>query len=280
MHQLSWFRRVPCLRQSEAAECGVVCLAMVAGYFGRWIDLIEFRQSNRVSLRGTDLRTLLDVARDFGVSCRALRGEPEDLASLRLPAILHWNLSHFVVLTSVKRRHVILHDPALGRVRVAMSEVSRAFSGIILECSPDTRVPAGSHLRRRTGRLSLTSVIASIQGHGWSLTGLFTITLLLQICVLVAPLQVQWVIDEALVRADVDLLTILLLGFLLVLAVRAASEAVSSWLTTGISAHLTLKLGEGLFDHLVRLPLRWFENRHIGDIVSRFGSLQPLRETL
>jgi ATP-binding cassette subfamily B protein RaxB len=276
----SWLRRVPVIFQNEAGECGAICLAMIASYYGRDIDRDQIRSEARTSTRGRDLRSLIALALEWQIGSRILRGEPENLKQIRRPAILHWKFDHFVVLTSVGKRGVVLHDPAIGRIVASWAEVSAHFTGVLIECWPRDDFPVRPRAQVRSKTLTLTDIARSIRGHGRTLCGLLTITLLLQICILVAPLQVQWVIDEALVRADLDLLVTLLLGFGLVLLLRAVSEALSSWLTACISAHLTLSLGQGLFDHLLRLPMRWFVSRHSGDIVSRFSSLIPVRETL
>src|SRR3982751_4132526 len=104
--------RLPVIQQTEAAECGLACLAMVASYHGHQLDLNTLRRSHPVSLNGVTLRALMQVASQMRLLCRPLRYEPTDLDQLRLPAILHWDMSHFVVLKSVARRGIVVHDPA------------------------------------------------------------------------------------------------------------------------------------------------------------------------
>ncbi|MCA3017786.1 MAG: peptidase domain-containing ABC transporter, partial [Rhodocyclaceae bacterium] len=104
-------RKTPVILQTEAAECGVACLAMVASYFGFKTDLATMRRRFSVSIKGATLAHLITFAGDLKLTSRALRLELEEMSQLKLPAILHWELSHFVVLTEVKSSGIVIHDP-------------------------------------------------------------------------------------------------------------------------------------------------------------------------
>ena len=106
--------RLPVIRQTEAAECGLVCLAMVASFYRHQIDLNTLRRRHPISLNGVTLRALIQVASHLHLTCRPLRFELANLRQLRLPAILHWDMNHFVVLKSVTRKGIVIHDPARG----------------------------------------------------------------------------------------------------------------------------------------------------------------------
>src|SRR3954452_23460248 len=129
-------RRTPLILQTEAAECGLACLAMVVGRYGHRVDLPALRQRSSVSLRGTTLHDLVRVASNLKLATRAIRAEPPHLRRLRLPCILHWDHNHFVVLTQVRRRGIVIHDPAMGRRSVPQQEVDARFTGIVLEAWP------------------------------------------------------------------------------------------------------------------------------------------------
>ena len=129
-------RRLPMIRQAEAAECGLASLAMVAGFHGYETDLATLRRQFSISLKGATLKSLIEIASRMGLGSRALRCEVEELKELRTPAILHWNLSHFVVLKRVVRGGIEIHDPAVGERIVKTAEVSQRFSGVALELTP------------------------------------------------------------------------------------------------------------------------------------------------
>ena len=134
---------LPMIYQTEAAECGLACLAMVASYYGHRIDLSTLRRRHPVSLRGVTLRTLVQMASQMELACRPLRFELSHLNQLRLPAIVHWDMNHFVVLKSVARREIVVHDPGLGRRVFSIAEASKHLTGVALELSPCSRVRQG-----------------------------------------------------------------------------------------------------------------------------------------
>lgn len=127
--------RLPMIQQTEAAECGLACLAMVLGFHGHRVDLNTLRRDHPISLKGATLKNLMNTASRLGLNSRPLRGEVDELDQLALPAILHWDLNHFVVLKSVGR-HIVIHDPAFGERRLTEAEVSKHFTGVALELAP------------------------------------------------------------------------------------------------------------------------------------------------
>src|SRR5262245_1844132 len=133
---LSGQRKLPMVFASEAAECGLACIAMIARYHGHDVDLNGLRQRFALSLAGISLRSLISVADQLDFSSRPLRVELAALKKMRSPAILHWDLNHFVVLRSVTSKGAIIHDPALGVRTLPFSEVSKHFTGVALELSP------------------------------------------------------------------------------------------------------------------------------------------------
>lgn len=129
-------RRVPVIRQAEAAECGLACLAMIASYHGHEVDLNTLRRRYPVSLKGVTLRTVIQIAGNLGLICRPLRLETGHLQQLRLPAILHWDMNHFVVLQAVSRNEIVVNDPACGRRHFSLPAASKHLTGVALELLP------------------------------------------------------------------------------------------------------------------------------------------------
>ncbi len=270
------WRRVPVLWQTEAQECGVVCVAMASAYHGRDLDLPDLRARGLAGTRGSTLNDLIALAEAEGLNCRGLRLEPEHLRRLAVPAVLHWDLNHFVVLAKVGRRGIWIHDPAQGRRRMSWAEVSKHFTGVALELRPSDRFRA----RPPTRRLKLSDLWRGAVGLGGSLVNVLALSLLLQLTLVLAPLQVQWVIDQGVMRADRELIVLLALGFAMLLLVRLAAQMMRGWLITRLTYLLAFEFGRNLFGHMLRLPLGWFEKRHLGDITSRFGSLGPVRDAM
>lgn len=269
-------KSMPMLHQTEAAECGLACLAMIASFHGYQSNLNELRQRFSSSIEGCTLLDLMHLAEKLQLSSRPLRIEMEDLGALRLPCVLHWDLNHFVVLESVHRRHIVIHDPAFGIRKVSLEETDKHFTGVALELLPTNDFM----LKDGQSRLGLSSFWSKITGLKRSLSLLFILSLLLQVFTLIAPYYTQLVIDDVIMSSDTSLLLVLALGFSFVLIFEIATSGLRSFVLLHFSNLLSIQMSGNLFHHLVRLPLSYFEKRHIGDVVSRFDSLRQVRELL
>jgi ATP-binding cassette subfamily B protein RaxB len=268
--------RTPLILQTEAAECGLAALAMVAGAHGHNTDLPTLRQRFSLSLKGATMADLVRMAGDLQLAPRALRAEPEHLAQLQLPCILHWDLNHFVVLVAYRRGSALIHDPARGARKVSEHELSRHFTGVVLELTP----APGFAPRIERQEVSLKQLLGRVHGLKRSVLQVFALALALEAFVLLTPFFLQWVVDGVLVSADRDLLITLGLGFGLLVLIQVATAAIRSWAVLVLSATLNLQWLGNVFAHLMRLPVAWFEKRHTGDIWSRFAAVQQIQKTL
>lgn len=269
-------RKTPVVMQSEAAECGLACLAMVAGHHGHRVDLRTLRSRHSISLRGSSLAELIRLAAELGLDARPLRVELEQLSQLRLPCLLHWRLNHFVVLVRTHRGGVTIHDPACGRRSLSLAEVSKDFSGVALELTP----AATFEPRSEKSPLKLRMLIGRLPGLAGALVQVLALALVLQFMLLIGPFYMQWVVDHALVAQDRDMVTVLGVGFLLLALLQVGVSALRGWVLLVLGTSLNLQLVTNLFRHLVRLPMDWFEKRHMGDVVSRFDSVSVIQRTL
>lgn len=262
--------------QTEAAECGLACLAMVAGYHGLSTDLPTLRQQHSLSLKGANLVRLIDIAGRMGLNARALRLELDELGQLKMPCVLHWDMNHFVVLKSVDSKRVVIFDPAHGERTLSLKEASRHFTGVALELQPGADFRAGEARQRVT----LRQLLGQVSGLKRALVTILALALVLELFVLVMPFHMQWMIDHALVTSDRSLVTVLGVAFLMLIAFQAAVSAARSWAVGYLGIHLNLQWTANVFAHLLRLPIDYFEKRHLGDVVSRFGSLQAIQRAL
>jgi ATP-binding cassette subfamily B protein RaxB len=274
--QFGWRRTLPMMLQTEVTECGVACLAMVANFHGHDVDLAALRRRFSTSLKGASLARLMVMAGQLGFTCRPLKLDMGDLTQLKTPCVLHWDLNHFVVLRSAGRRGIVIHDPARGIRRLTLKEASAHFTGIALELSPAVDF---SPVHERQA-VSLRGLTGRVHGLISALTQILLLALALEVFGLAAPFYLQWVMDQVLVSADHDLLAMLGLGFMGVAIFSAAITAARSWAVTWLGATLNVQWSSNLFGHLMRLPMDWFEKRHVGDVVSRFSSIQSIQRTL
>ena len=274
--QFGWRRQLPMMLQTEAAECGLACLAMLASFHGHDVDLAGLRRRFSTSLKGTTLARVMAMASQLGFSCRPLKLDLDELSQLRTPCLLHWDLNHFVVLKRAGKRGVIIHDPARGVRKLSRKEASEHFTGVALELTPEADFAPVSERQA----VSLRALTGKVRGLVPALAQILGLALALEVFTLAGPFYMQWVIDQVLVSADHDLLTLLGIGFIGIAIFSALITAARSWAVTWLSATLNVQWASHLFSHLMRLPLDWFEKRHVGDVVSRFGSIQTIQRTL
>lgn len=272
-----WRRREPpVILQTEEAECGLACLAMCAAVSGYETDVLTLRRRHPVSMKGTTLARLVEIAGDLGFNARAVRLEMHELGKLRAPCILHWDLNHFVVMVRIEKNRLIVHDPELGRRDYSMEEVGNRFSGIALELMPrDSFKPKVEKMRLDLGMF--------LTGERDILVAFFQILLLslaLEGLGLLLPLINQWVIDDVVVTADVNLLVVIVVALFLISITRTATRMLRGWVLLAASISWNLRTSSSVFQHLVRLPVSFFEKRHVGDVTSRFRAVDEIQGTI
>lgn len=268
------WRSVPVVRQAEVAECGLACLAMIAAYHGSSVDLRTMRSRFPGAYKGLSLGQLVQYATEMGLKGRPLRVELQHLGQLHSPCILHWDFNHFVVMVSIKGRRIVIHDPALGRRSLSLAQVSSHFTGVAVEFAA---LPTFQR-RRSTEDRSLRSILKNVrETAGRSLVQVAVLAIALEACALMSPFFMQWVIDRALGPGKVNLLWILGPAFLALALSHALVTALRSWATSNLAARLTVQWTDVLVSHMLRLPYEWFERRHVSDVLSRLGSIRPLK---
>lgn len=276
---LPWFKThgIKAVLQTEAAECGLASLTMVAAHHGHRVNLIGLRQRYPTSIKGATMSQLMVIAADLGLAPRAVRLELEEMGQLRLPAILHWDLNHFVVLESITPdgRLVVL-DPAVGRRAITLDKASRHFTGIALELTPSTSFKPIE--ARATVKLSdLWTRMAHFRR---AFAQVVLLSVVLQFTALLTPFYIQTVIDDALAQGDANLLLLLLVSFAVIYGLNSLTKALREWVILTLGQSLSFDLGGNVVRHLIRLPLAYFERRHVGDLMSRVGSIQPIQSLL
>jgi ATP-binding cassette subfamily B protein RaxB len=269
-------RHLPVIIQTEVTECGLASLAMVANYLGVATDLPTLRLRFALSRKGANFESLVRIATALGMDSRPLKLDMHNLPELRLPCILHWDMNHFVVLKSVSTRRIVIHDPAVGVRTFAPEQFAAHFTGVALELAP----AAGFRPRDERVHFTLRGLMGRITGLNRGLAQILALALALEVVVIAAPFYLQWVVDQALLAADRDLLAVLALGFGMLVLLQAGMGAVRGWWVATLSARLNFQWLGNVFGHLVRLPLEFFEKRHVGHIVSCFGSVTTIQKTL
>ena len=218
----------------------------------------------------------MQIAAKMNFSSRPMRVDIENLAHLNLPTILHWNLDHFVVLQNVKNGKATIYDPAKGICEVSLQEVSKHFTGVVLELEPTLQ------FQRRTERQSirLRGLMGRVRGLKTSLFQVLLLAFALEVFALIGPFLTQWMVDDALVSGDRDLITVIVVGILLLGISQIAVGLLRSWVLLYMGTSLNTQWITNVMGHLLRLPVAYFERRHIGDILSRFNAISAIQQTL
>jgi ATP-binding cassette subfamily B protein RaxB len=269
-------RKVPVYMQSEVAECGLACLAMVSSFYGHGLSVAEARARFSPSSKGATLNELLGIAKALNLNAKAVKLDLPALPQLPLPAVVHWDFNHFVVLTEVGPDGVRINDPAMGARSLSMDEFSRHFTGVALQLSPSDEFQAKSKLPS----LRVRDLMGRVRGLRPALGQVLFFALALEMLGLAMPLLGQLVADEVLPNSDASLLTVLGVGFLLLVLVRSGVSYLRDWSLSLVSLGLKTQVAERVFRHTLRLPPQYFERRRATDISSRFDSLMAIERTL
>lgn len=271
----SFRKSTPVILQSEVSECGIACLAMISGYYGLNIDLFNFRERFGSPSQGVSLLSLSYTADRAGLKNRALSLDLDEIHQLKLPCVIHWGMNHYVVLTKVRRSSFVVHDPALGKRIIGIQEMSNNFTGIAMELWPDQNFQQ----EKAKSRLRLLDLMRNIVGLKSTLIKLFAFSVVIEAIGLLLPIGTQMVTDHVIMAHDQSLLAVICIGLVTFTLFRTFLSMLRGWTSLTLNTLTSIQWKTTLFDHLVRLPLAFFEKRQLGDIQSRFGSLDTIRST-
>jgi NHLM bacteriocin system ABC transporter peptidase/ATP-binding protein len=266
---------VPTVLQLEIVECGPACLAMILGFFGRWVTLEELRKRCGVSRDGSTAANILRAARHYGLVAEGYQRELDELQAMELPVVVFWNFNHYVVVTGFSKKYVYLCDPSSGNRRVSHPEFSRCFTGIVLSFKPsDGFLKTGSPP-------SLTRGFRDRLSGSWNaFTYIVVITALLVVPGVVIPAIIKNFVDQYLVLGLVDWLRPLLLA----MGIATLLNGLMTWLQQRyllkLQVSLSLRMGGSLVRHLLRLPAEFFSQRFAGDLNARVQSVTQVASVL
>jgi len=258
-------------------ECGLACLAMILGYYGRRVSLSELRTSAGVGRDGTSALDLIRTARSHGMRARAVSLQRADLRFLQLPAIVHWEFDHFLVVARWSRRYVDVVDPATGRLRLSHDEFDAGFTGVVLLLEPG----AGFQRRRDPSRGAFRAyALQYLRQAPGALLQILGASLLLLLVGLALPLLTRLVVDQVLPFQLTSLMPVLGIGILVLFLTTLLITLLREWLLVQLRARIDIRMMLGFVEHLLALPYRFFQQRSTGDLLSRAASNTILRDVL
>jgi len=271
--------RVPTVLQMNTLECGAACLSMVLGFHGHPERMSTLSERLGIGRDGVSARSLLRVARSYGLTSRAYRMEPPDLHRLDLPAILHWQFKHYVVLERVGAQSVTLIDPAFGRRTVSIGEVGKQFTGVALTFVPTPAFERRAAEPERPFEL-LVQRLRQVPGLTGITLQLLAATALMQGAALLSALLLQVVVDRVIGRGMHGALLPLGLAAVAAAVGYAALGGVRTLVLAGAQVRVDQHLMQDFVQHLLRLPHRFFSSRPSGDLLMRLSSNAALRDLL
>ena len=269
-------RRAQLILQSEAAECGLACLAMVATFHGHETDLLSLRHRFELSARGATLVRMMQIADALGFNQRAVRLELEELSQLSTPCILHWDLNHFVVLTRADASGITILDPAVGERRLSLKEASPHFTGVALELQPNAKFER----KAEKTPFDLRMLFAGQRGLGKAFAQMAVLSVVLEVFAILMPMLSQWIIDDVVVTRDTPLLAVLAIAITLLALMSLGTRLLRSWIVLAASLSWRVTSSANVFRYMLKLPLAYFDKRHTGDVLSRFSSVSHIQDTL
>lgn len=270
--------RVPVRMQLNAVECGAACLAMVLSFHGRKTTVAECRAVCEGGRDGVSAAMIVSAARVFGLSARGFRPDAAALAHVALPAVVHWEADHFVVVERIGQRYADIVDPAWGRRRVPREEFDRNVTAAVLDLRPAEGFSTESPRHKSALRL-LAGMLLEQKGIRGVIAQVLVATVVLQALGLALPLAAKLVVD-LFFRGDDYLLLLLGIGVGVVVLAYVVTAYLRSIVLLYLRGRLDWKVLTAFSDHLFGLPLRFFHQRSSGDIVTRLGSVAALRDML
>lgn len=275
LNKMPW-RRVPLVYQTESSTCGLACLSMVMQYHGKAVTITAIQERFPVSLKGITLKQIVNIGNEYQLSCRPLKCDVDSLSSLQLPAILHWDFNHFVVLRSIGKKDCVIHDPAVGVRRISLEEFARHFTGIAVEVQPGTEF----QLKSEGSRLGLRWLFSNTKALRPLLIQTMWLTLLIEVLALSTPLFIKYAIDYGIQLADIHFLKLLAGCFVGIAIVHSILAYVRDYAGIYLGSKFNQFFLRSLFSHLLSLPLSYFEKRNIGALIEKYYSTDQLRTLL
>ena len=272
-----WRRRVPQVMQLGSVECGAACLAMILSYYGRRTSVYEIRERCGIGRDGLSALAIVRAAREYGLRVRAVSLQKNDFRFVRLPAIIHWAFGHYVVLERWSPKYVDVVDPAAGRVRYSADVFEINFTGVVILLEPGPQFTRHNPLPQ----VSVGAYVAKcLKQAPWTFAQILLASLLLQAFGLAVPLLTKVVVDHVIPFHLQSVIPLLGLGILILVLSQLVTTLLRSILLVYLQARVDMYMMLSFFEHLLTLPLRFFQQRATGDILARLNSNTVIRDML
>lgn len=268
-------RNYPSVLQLSETDCGAACLSMVLRFYGKHVTINKLRDLTNVNRDGSSLYSIAEAAESLGFESRGLKTSYEQLTKLSLPAIAHWQGFHFVVLYEVTRDRVTLADPAIGLRKISRADFEQHWTGYLLLLTPTAKIEQVEESTSKPGRF-----FSLLRPYRRLLIEIFVASLLVQLFGLALPIFTQVIVDDVLVHKSTSMLNTLLAGMLLIGVFQTLTTALRYYLLVHTARRIDMQMVVDFYRHVLSLPMRYFEERKVGDILKRFNENARIRDFL
>ena len=269
------WKAYPFIEQQSSSDCGAACLAMISQYWGKRFSLNSIRNLAGIGLAGASLKNLAKAGESLGYQARPVRASLNRLVEQKNPWIAHWQGDHYIVVYWVKGDKILVADPAMGKYKLSRQVFLAGWTGYALLLEPTERLYETPGEKRSLGKflklllpyrsLGLQIILASI---------------LIQIFGLISPLFTQIILDQVVVNRSQTTLNVFVVGSLLFGIWGMGLSSVRTYLLNYFSNRLDLTMIGGFINHALTLPLKFFESRRVGDIITRVQENQKIQRFL
>ena len=270
-----YFKAYPFIGQHDETDCGAACLAMVTKFYGVPVGVARLRDLANTDQDGASMWSLAQAAETLGFHARGLQISAEGLAGIQTPAIVLWEGFHYIVVYEARNGTVMVGDPGIGIRKLPVDEFRRKWSGRALELTPTERLKQTQPVRHSYRRFT-----AVLRPYRTLMIEVLLASLLLNIFGLAIPLFTQVIIDRVVGLHAADLLDLLLAGMLFVAVFQAATTGIRRLLLIHIATHADVRMLGDFLRHVMSLPMRFFDLRRVGDVISRVDENEKIRTAM
>lgn len=266
-------RKFPIMLQPSETDCGATCLAMILKHFGKRVSIRALREIANVGRSGATMQSLAHAAEDLGFRSRGVRSKSELLDDLPLPAIVHWQGFHYTVLYRREKNHVEMADPAVGRTRLTRQQFAEGWTGYALLLEPTIRL----HTVKESPT-TLARFLPMLKPYRKLLGEILIASFVLQLLALATPMFTQLIVDKVLAAKNVELLNIAFFGLMIIAVFQGLTSIVRQYLVIHTARRIDIAMASAFFGHVLKLPVRFFAERKVGDLLKRFNENAKIRD--
>ncbi|MEA5536361.1 peptidase domain-containing ABC transporter [Crocosphaera sp. XPORK-15E] len=266
-------RRYPTYLQQSVTDCGAACLVMIGRHWGKNFSISRLRDIANVDRNGSSLRGLAAAGESMGFATRPIKASLDKLAEQSLPAIVHWEGNHYVVVYEIGRKQVIIGDPAIGQRSLTLKNFQAGWTGYALLLQPTVEIK-----KSKEATQPLWQFFELAKPHKLVLAEVFIASIFIQIFGLVTPVLTQLLLDRVVVQRSNTTLIAVGLGLLIFGLFKVAMSGLRQYLLDHTANRVDMALIVGFIRHTFRLPLSFFESRYVGDIMSRVGENRKIQQ--